>query len=144
MSAGRGPVEQSVKPYTHREDFGVLAREPRPDPLRPVKERERRQPGAPDGHASHQPARVDEAHVVEPTPGRGHARGDRAELRDRRDGLGDAAEAERVGCATRRGRQRREQARIVRPEKTVSSTTASEAQSAHALELGGETRRPRC
>ena len=109
----------------------VRAREPGADPLRALEEGERRPARAPDGHAAHEPARVDEAHVVEQAPGRGDAGGDRAERRDRRDGLRHAAQAEGVGARRSAVGQRLDAgARMVRPENTVSSTTASDAQSA--------------
>src|SRR6266480_4335254 len=55
--------------------------------------------------AAHQAAGVDEAHVLEEPAGRRDAGGDRAERRDRRDGLRHAAQTEGARPGPRRGGQ---------------------------------------
>ena len=63
-------------------------------------------PVAADRAPADEPAGVDEADVVENPAGRGEARRDGTERFQRRQRLGHAAQAERVGPRTRGGRQR--------------------------------------
>ena len=106
----------------------MARREPRADPLRAVEEGERGPVRPADRHAPDEPARVDEAHLVEQPARRGDADRDRAERGDPRDGRGHPAQAERAGVGARLYVERLDQAAMVRPEKTVSSTTASDVQ----------------
>src|SRR4029079_13622608 len=68
-------LEQRVEPPAEGEDLGVVGREPRAEPLGAVQERERSLARPADGDAPHQPARVDEAHLVEQAARRGDAGG---------------------------------------------------------------------
>ena len=100
-------LEKGIETLARGDDFAVPAGEPRADPVGALEEGKRSAPAAPYAHAKHEAARIDEAHVLENVSGRGDAHGDGAEPRDGSDGLSDAAEAEGVGAAQQRGRQRR-------------------------------------
>src|SRR5436190_10689876 len=104
----RPGVELRAQRTTQARHVVGMSREPRAHPLRSLEERERRRADTPDGAAAHEPARVDEADVVEQAAGRDEACGDRTHARDRGERRADGAETEDVRAASHGIRQRAE------------------------------------
>src|SRR5262252_7200320 len=87
-------IENAREATARIDNLAVPPREPGANPVRALVEGERRPAVATDAPADHEPAGIDEAHVLEHATGRGHPDGERTQHRHRGGGGGDASETE--------------------------------------------------
>src|SRR5919198_1648260 len=99
-------LQQRVEAAAEADHLGVGAREPGPDPVRALEEGQWGLALPPVPDAEHEAAGVDEAHILQHTPGGRQTDGDGTEPGDGGKRFRHAAEAEGVGAPEERGRQR--------------------------------------